>query len=120
MMLVLGILQVGVYLYVRNVAAASAAEGARYAANADVPAEDGAARAESILASGLGSTAHHLACAGSADEGPDGVVLSSVRCAGAIPVFFVPFGEALPIDVSGHAVEESAVAGPPLNAGGGG
>jgi Flp pilus assembly protein TadG len=110
LMLVLGILQVAVYLHVRNVAAASAAEGARYAANADVPAAAGGDRAQTILASGLGqATASHLTCTGGLDEGPGGVTLSAVRCAGAIPVFFVPFGEALTIDVSGHSVEESTV-----------
>jgi hypothetical protein len=111
LMLVLGILQVAVYLHVRNVAAASAAEGARYAANADVPEAAGADRAEAILASTVGhATAAHLTCSGALDEGPGGVIVSSVRCTGAIPVFFVPFGEALAIDVSGHSVEESPIA----------
>jgi Flp pilus assembly protein TadG len=114
LMLVLGILQIAVYLHVRNVAAASAAEGARYAANADVTEAAGADRAHMILASGVGqATAAHLSCSGALDEGPDGIVVSSVRCTGAIPVFFVPLGELLAIDVSGHSVEEGAVGGPP-------
>ncbi|MCW2505054.1 MAG: TadE family protein [Actinomycetia bacterium] len=107
--LLLGILQVAFYLYIRNVVTASAAEGARYAANADVPVEAGAERAKSILEQGVGSgTASRLTCTGGTDEGPGGVVLSFVRCTGAIPVFFVPAGDVLSIDVTGHAVEEGA------------
>ena len=37
--LLLAVLQVAVYVHVRNVVAASAQEGARYAANADVPVD---------------------------------------------------------------------------------
>lgn len=112
--LLLGILQVAFYLYIRNVVTASAAEGARYAANADVPVEGGAERAKSILEHGVGSgTASRLTCTGGTDEGPGGVALSFVRCTGAIPVFFVPAGDVLTIDVTGHAVEEgAAVPGP--------
>ncbi len=105
--LLLSIAQVAVYLYVRNVATASAAEGARYAANADVEPADGAVRAAELLAGGVGEeTAGRFRCAGGVEEGPEGVQLSSVRCTGELPVFFAPFGELLPVDVTGHAVEE--------------
>lgn len=105
--LLLSIAQLAVYLYVRNVATASAAEGARYAANADVDPADGALRAADLLARGVGGdTASRFRCAGGVEEGPEGVQLSSVRCTGELPVFFAPFGDLLPVDVTGHAVEE--------------
>jgi len=103
----LAIAQLAVYLYVRNVAVASAAEGARHAANADVDPADGAARATDTLARGIGAeTAARLRCTGGVEEGPEGLQLSTVRCVGALPVFFAPFGGLLPVDVAGHAVEE--------------
>jgi hypothetical protein len=107
LILLLSIAQVAVYLFVRNVVTASAAEGARYAANADVDPADGAARASDILARGVGAgTAERFRCTGGVEEGPEAVRLSTVRCAGSLPVFFAPFGDLLPIDVTGHAVEE--------------
>ena len=42
--LLLAVLQVAVYVHVRNVVTASAQEGARFAANADVPSSAGADR----------------------------------------------------------------------------
>jgi hypothetical protein len=108
LMLLLGVAQVAIYLHIRNVTAASAAEGARYAANADADPGQGAERAGDILARAVGpGTAARLRCTGHLEEG-EGVQLSAVRCAGALPVFFAPFGEVLPLDVTGHAVEEGA------------
>lgn len=110
LMLLLSIAQVAVYLHIRNVTAASAAEGARYAANADVDPAQGAARTSDILRRAVGpGTAGRLACTGSVAEGPEGVQLSAVRCVGALPVFFAPLGELLPLDVTGHAVEEGPI-----------
>jgi TadE-like protein len=107
LMLLLGIAQVAIYLHVRNVTAASAAEGARYAANADADPGQGAERAGDILGRAVGpDTAARLRCTGDLEEGDGGVQLSAVRCAGALPVFFAPFGDVLPLDVTGHAVEE--------------
>ena len=48
--LLLAVLQVAVYVHVRNVVTASAQEGARYAANADVPSDQGAAQTVQIVA----------------------------------------------------------------------
>jgi hypothetical protein len=108
LMLLLSIVQVAVYLHIRSVATASAAEGARYAANADVGTDEGVARTQRILARGLGDeTAARLHCTGAVEPGPEGVQLSSVRCSGALPVFFAPLGDLLPLDVAGHAVEEA-------------
>ena len=107
LMLFLGIAQLAIYLHVRNVAAASAAEGARYGANADVSPEEGATRTAELLRRGLGDqTGSRLECAGRVESGPDGVTVTTVRCAGAIPVFFAPLGELLPVRVSARSVEE--------------
>lgn len=51
----LAILQLALVLYVRNTLVAAAAEGARYAANADRDPADGAARTRYLAAVSLGS-----------------------------------------------------------------
>jgi len=106
-MLLLGVLQVGVYLHVRNVVAASAAEGARYGANADVDPHQGGLRASDIIGRSLGpSTAARVPCSASAHPGAGGSTLVAVRCRGALPVFFAPLGRLLPMDVTARALEE--------------
>jgi hypothetical protein len=106
-MLLLAILQVAVYLHVRNVATASAAEGARYAANADVPPEAGASRAETLLRGSVGATqADRLHCTPERAPASAGYPLVTIRCAGSVPVFFAPLGGVLPLDVTGRALEE--------------
>jgi len=109
LMLLLGIAQVAVYLHVRNVTTASAAEGARWAANSDVPAEEGGRRAQEVLGSALGAaTAERLRCGGEEQAGASGATLVRVRCSGAVPVFFAPLGDLLPVDVEARALEEGA------------
>jgi hypothetical protein len=104
-LLLLAVAQVAVYLHIRAVTTASAAEGARYAANADVPAEAGAARAQDLLGRGVGTqAARRLRC--TTPDGPAADGFASVRCAGTLPVFFAPLGGVLPVDVTGHALEE--------------
>lgn len=51
--LFLAILQLGFVIHVRNTLVASAAEGARYAANANRGVADGAARTEALIAESL-------------------------------------------------------------------
>ncbi len=48
--LLLAVLQVAVYVHVRNVVTASAQQGARYAANADVDSAAGAPRTVEVVA----------------------------------------------------------------------
>ncbi len=105
--LTLAILQVAVYLYIRNVAAASVAEGARYAAAANVSSAAGASRARVLLGRGVGESASsQLSCTGRQATGTGGIVTVEVRCDGALPVFFAPLGDVLPLEVRGHAVKE--------------
>ncbi|HEV2086892.1 MAG TPA: TadE/TadG family type IV pilus assembly protein [Cryptosporangiaceae bacterium] len=106
LMLLLSVAQVAVYLYIRNVATASAAEGARHAANADVEPDEGATRAADILRRGTGDdTADRLRCSGGRQV-DTGVEVAVVRCVGAIPVFFAPLGGVLPVDVTARSIEE--------------
>ena len=106
-MLLLAVLQVAIFLHVRNVVAASAAEGARFAANADVTAGAGGPRAQSMIAASLGPhAAASLGCASASEAGPGGSSLVAVRCAGALPVFFAPVGRWLPVRVTARALDE--------------
>ena len=101
------VFQVGVTLHVRNVLVASAAEGARYAANADRTPEEGAARAKQVIAEALGQrVAGSITCVPVDGEELDGQPLVDVRCSGPVPLVFLPTG-AFDLTVHGHAVEES-------------
>src|SRR4051794_30066432 len=52
--LLFAVLQVAVFCYARNIVSASAADAARYAAAAGMPASAGKQRAEELIAQGLG------------------------------------------------------------------
>ncbi len=105
--LLLGVLQVAVYLHVRNVVAASAAEGARYAANADVGVAAGAPRSSELIGRSLGArTQAKFACTAAPQVGAGGTTLVAVRCQGALTVFFAPLGRLLPVDVTARALKE--------------
>ncbi len=101
------VLQVGVVLHVRNVLVASAAEGARYGANADRTPDEGAARAKEVIASALGGrVARSMTCSPVAGEDLRGQPVVDIRCAGPMPIVFLPAG-AFSLTVHGHAVEEA-------------
>jgi Flp pilus assembly protein TadG len=105
--LFLMVLQVGVVLHVRNVLVASAAEGARYAANADRSPDEGAERAKQVIASALGGrVARSMTCVPVDGEDLNGQPVVDIRCTGPMPVVFLPTG-AFSLTVHGHAVEES-------------
>lgn len=101
--LLLGLLQVGFALYVRNTLVASAAEGARYAANADRTPEDGAARTRALVAAALGEQYAEDVTAGFEQVG--GVTTVVVRIEAPLPVLG-PLGVARRLVVRGHAYEE--------------
>ncbi len=106
-MLLLGVLQVGVYLHVRNVVAASAAEGARYASNADVGVDAGGPRATEVIRRSLGGgVATSVSCTARQVPGAAGSTLVAVHCAGNLPVIFAPFGRVLPLQVTARALRE--------------
>jgi Flp pilus assembly protein TadG len=107
--LLLAVLQVAVYVHVRNVVVASAQEGARYAADADVPSTDGAARTVQIVAQATSRrTAQGLACTSGEETDPTGLRLVVVRCAGSVPTLFAALGNLLPVEVAGRAIKEGA------------
>jgi len=101
------VLQVGLVLHVRNVLVASAAEGARYGANADRTPDEGAAHAQQVIADALGQrVAASMTCEPVAGEEVDGQPVIDVRCTGPMPIVFLPTG-AFSLTVHGHAIEES-------------
>ena len=107
--LLLAVLQVAVYVHLRNVVVASAQQGARYAANADVPVEAGADRTLEIVGQATSArTAAGLVCESvqEVDDG-SGLTLVVVRCTGEVPSIFAALGALLPLSATGRAVEEA-------------
>lgn len=104
--LFLAVLQVGLVLHVRNTVVACAAEGARYAANADRGLAEGEARtatliAESLSADSVGEVSSRYVTAA-------GVQLVEVRVTTTLPLFGW-LGVDRGLTVSGHAVEEGGL-----------
>jgi Flp pilus assembly protein TadG len=107
--LFLAVLQVAVYVHVRNVVTASAQEGARFAANADVDSGVGAARTLEIVGQATSlRTARGLTCTSTEDIDTSGLTLVVVRCAGSVPSLLAGLGNLLPLEVAGRAVKETA------------
>ena len=107
--LLLAVLQVAVYAHVRNVVTASAQEGARFAANADVDSSLGAARTVEVVARATNQrTAEGLACTSQEETDPTGLTLVVVRCSGSVPSLLSALGDLLPLEVTGRAVKEGA------------
>lgn len=105
--LLLAVLQLAVYVHVRNVIAASAQEGARYGANADIESSAGAERTRLLVTNALSAdTAERLACTAAEEAGQAGAVLVVVRCTGAVPSLFAPLGDLLRIEATGRALKE--------------
>ena len=107
--LLLAVLQVAVYVHVRTVVTASAQEGARYAANADVASDQGAARTVEIVARATSAqTARGLACSSGEEVEPgSGLTLVVVRCAGTVPSLLPALGNLLPLSATGRSVKEA-------------
>ncbi len=103
--LFLGILQVALVLHVRNTLTDAASEGARYAATLDRPIGSGAARTREQIAGALAArfargVSAHAATVG----GAPGV---EVDVTAEVPPLGL-WGPAVPLHLSGHAVEEQA------------
>lgn len=102
--LVLGVVQLGLVLHVRNTLTAAASEGARYAANIDRGPDDGVVRTREVIDGALASRyASDVTAAGTTVDGYAGVV---VRVHAEVPALGM-FGPSVAIDVAGHAVEET-------------
>ncbi len=107
--LLLAVLQVAVYVHVRNVVTAGAQEGARFAANADVDSALGAARTVEVVAGATSEqTAAGLRCTSAEEADPSGLTLVVVTCTGAVPSLLADLGNLLPLEVTGRAVKETS------------
>src|SRR6476661_6123121 len=92
-MLLLAVLQVAVYVHVRNVVTASAQAGARYAANADVDSSVGAERTLEVVADATSrQTANGLSCSSAEEADETGLILVVVRCSGSVPSLLAALG----------------------------
>jgi Flp pilus assembly protein TadG len=107
--LLFAVLQVGALFYVRNIVAASAADGARYAAGSGVDASAGGDRAASEISRNLsGSVARSLACTGTvAVDTGSGLATTVVRCQGSVRSIFLPIGSLVHLDVTARSLTES-------------
>jgi Flp pilus assembly protein TadG len=107
--LLLAVLQVAVYVHVRNVVTASAQLGARFAANADVDSSSGAARTVEVVGQATTEqTAEGLACTSGEQVDSTGLTLVVVECTGSVPSLLAALGNLLPLDVTGRAVKEGS------------
>lgn len=106
--LLMGIVQVGIYVHIRNVLAASAAAGARYGADADVRSPGaGAAKASQVIRGALGSVvSNSTQCGGGIDGGAGGTALVRVTCTAHVPVVLSWLGPLRPVTVNARALEE--------------
>lgn len=102
--LFLAILQLALALHVRNTLIASAAEGARYAANADRSPDEGVALTRAVIREALADSFAEDVTAGF--ETVAGVPTVYVEVHATLPVVGL-LGPARALVVRGHAVEES-------------
>lgn len=105
MPLFLGLVQVGLVLYVRNSVAAAATEGARYAARLDHDPSDGAARTRRQLDGVIGNRFIEEVTA--RDTNVHGLAVAEVRVRVRVPPLGL-WGPAVELDVTGHGIREVA------------
>jgi hypothetical protein len=108
--LLFAVLQVGLYVYARNVIASAASEGASYGADQDVGAAVGGERATALISKGLGpGEAKRIPCVGSTDtDRASGLTVAKVRCRGQVKMILAPLLMPLRIDVAAEAVKEGS------------
>ena len=103
--LVLGILQVGLVLHVRNTMVAAASEGARYAAAVDAGPADGAERARELIRESIAD--RYAGGVTAAEIVVDGQRQTVVSARASVPALGLG-GPGLTVAVKGHAVKEIA------------
>jgi len=99
----LGIAQLAVWVWARNVAVTAVHEGARTAAETGRPLSDGSRRARDVLEDGLGSSSGSF----TVDVAEDGGTVA-VWARGTAPMI-VPFLPAFPVEVEADAFDEDRV-----------
>jgi Flp pilus assembly protein TadG len=109
-LLLFAVLQVAVLFYVRNIVAASAANGARYAATSNTDAADGGRHASAQISTALsGSVGRDVPCTGRIGvDAASGVSTTVVQCEGSIKSIFLPLGALVHIRVTARALTEPA------------
>ena len=108
-LLLFAVLQVAVYVYERNIVAASAADAARYAASAGSRSRRRRHVARpTLIAQGLTSAdARLVPCTGAAAvDRASGLSIVRVHCSGRMRLLLLPFPVPLGIDVTGSALQE--------------
>ena len=103
--LVLGLVQVGLVLHVRNTLAAAATEGARYGANIDRTPASGAARTREQVRGAIAGRYAEDVTAGR--QTVDGVPTVVVTVHAAVPPLGL-WGPGVDLSVTGHGVQETA------------
>ena len=106
--LFLGVLQVAVYFYARNIVSAAAADAARYAASEDVPFVAGEQRARQLLSQGLDDKdAAAITCRATASHATSSKLpIVTVGCRGRLRLLFLPIAAPLTVDVRASSVKE--------------
>jgi Flp pilus assembly protein TadG len=106
--LLFAVLQVAVYFYARNIVAASAADAARYAANAGVDPASGGPRADELIRTGIGAAeGSRIPCQGrTTTDAASGLTVATVHCRGRLKLTFLPLELPLWIDVTTSALKE--------------
>jgi Flp pilus assembly protein TadG len=103
--LVLGLIQVGLVLHVRNTLAAAATEGARYGANIDRTPAEGAARTREQIGDAI--AARFAQDVTARRETVDGVTTVAVTVHASVPPLGL-WGPAVDLSVTGHGIQETA------------
>lgn len=105
-LLLLAVLQVAIYFYARNVAAAAAADAARFAAAQSVDPRAGAARASKLIAAGLDDVdASGIRCTSGLAR-RYGLLVTTVHCRGTLHLLFLPLHVPLHVDVTSSVLRE--------------
>ncbi|TAM81168.1 MAG: pilus assembly protein [Jatrophihabitans sp.] len=108
-LLLFGLLQVGLWFYVRSVAASAAADAARYAATRSGDLQSVADRARQLVIQGSStSIANELPCTASSGSA-SGLPTVTVRCSGELKMLLIPFDIPVRLSVqSSTLLEDSA------------
>ena len=108
--LVLGLIQVGLVLHVRNTLTAAATEGARYGATLDRGPADGVARTRQQVRGAIADRFARDVSARRTTTG--GVPTVEVRVRAVVPALGL-WGPGVSLDVEGHGVQEPLLQGQP-------
>ena len=103
--LFLALVQLCIILYVRNVLVSSAAQGARYGANADLKASDGITKTTTLIDTGLPGSIHPTVTGLDPVAGADPAWVE-VDVTARIPIFGFLTPAGMTMTVSGHALKE--------------